>query len=379
MSPENQPYILSHAQNREDVILSGFFKNIENGFYIDIGANDPSEDSVTKLFYEKGWSGINVEPIPRLYKKLHAARPRDTNLNIGISDKADTMTFREYSDMHGLSTFSKDVQSEYDKLSKKDAKYADFKEYTVPVKTLAQLFEEQKVGTINFMKIDVEGYEYEVIKGNDWKRYRPQVVCIESNHIKKDWRPTLEKQGYKSVFFDGLNTYYVSDTAKIDFSYIETMLPTAIVDYRVARVIEYYKNSRLEAEARNTELSTELHIAQHNLFTLQQDLDKARSVKTAVKTIAIRANNIVEEIIIPSRYRGVTVNAPTKTVSLKVVDSMSSKEIFDAVKKYDNTVLVSLDPPAHRIRFWMLFTYRRYVLGGIKRVARLVLKNLKRG
>jgi FkbM family methyltransferase len=375
MNPENQPFVISHAQNREDIILSGFFKGVKKGFYVDIGANDPSQDSVTKFFYENEWSGINIEPIPRLYKQLVSARPRDINLNIGISSEAGSMTFREYPTMHGLSTFAKNIQKGYDGLSKKEEKYKEFKEYEVAIETLQHVFEKNIAPNleIDFMKVDVEGLEYEVLEGNDWEKFRPRVICIESNHMTKDWRPFLLDNRYKAVFFDGLNTYYIADEAKDaqkSFSYIETMLPTPVVDYRVVGILEYYKNARLEAEARNAEIHNQLHVAQHNLYVTQQELERAASVRGALKTLALRVNNSIEELIIPSKYRSVVTPKANGGAEVSVVESSDPEEIFKAIRRYDLSSLKNLNPPAHRFRFGLLHAYRGYVLGTLKRIAR---------
>lgn len=74
--------MISYSQNFEDVILNRFFKNTNIGFYVDVGAHDPIIDSVTKHFYDKGWSGINIEPVNLAFKKLQAERKRDINLLI---------------------------------------------------------------------------------------------------------------------------------------------------------------------------------------------------------------------------------------------------------------------------------------------------------
>ena len=68
-------HFISYAQNREDVILNGFFEGRDKGFYVDVGAGNPVDDSVTKLFYDKGWHGINIEPIPHIYKELEKQTP----------------------------------------------------------------------------------------------------------------------------------------------------------------------------------------------------------------------------------------------------------------------------------------------------------------
>ena len=77
----------SYSQHLEDLFLFSIFHDVKNGFYIDVGAHDPNVISVTKAFYLKGWYGINIEPIPNLFKALQIERRRDINLNFGIGDK----------------------------------------------------------------------------------------------------------------------------------------------------------------------------------------------------------------------------------------------------------------------------------------------------
>jgi FkbM family methyltransferase len=224
-----QQLLVSYAQNREDLILEGFFGDVEKGFYVDVGANHPIKHSVTKLFYQKGWRGIHIEPNNSLCAMLRFDRPEDTVLNVGVSDKEGALPFTEYAN-HGLSTFSESMQDEY---SHQKSVFTDtFHRYEVPVRPLADLFVEQKVKHIHFMKVDVEGYEYEVLAGNDWKKYHPEMICIESNHIVKDWRPLLAKQGYTLAFNDGLNDYYLAKESQArakQFSYAKRLLESGEV------------------------------------------------------------------------------------------------------------------------------------------------------
>ena len=200
-------YIISCAQNKEDIIIDAFFPDIKKGLYVDIGANHPDDDSVTRLFYDKGWSGVNVEPNPTLFRLLQKQRKRDINLNAGISSKKTDLVFREYRN-HGLSTFSPQTKSEHDSTPYNGtASYHDYKVGVISLNDLAKQYVQEK--TIQFMKIDVEGYEYEVVSGNNWDLFRPELVCIEANHIKNDWRPTFEKARYSLVFNDGINEYYL--------------------------------------------------------------------------------------------------------------------------------------------------------------------------
>lgn len=193
----------SYAQFNEDVILFALLWDIEKGFYVDVGANYPVIDSVTKLFYEKGWNGINIEPIPALCDELREDRKRDINLPIGVGDESGEITFYENENISGHSSFSK-----------KEAEQTDatkIKQYKVPVRRLEDVFNENKVKTIHFLKIDVEGLEESVIKGNDWEKYRPLVVCIEANHRSSAWQDILIKNNYKFFINDGLNEYYLSE------------------------------------------------------------------------------------------------------------------------------------------------------------------------
>jgi FkbM family methyltransferase len=104
--------MISYAQNFEDVMLWRALKDIKYGVYIDVGANDPVIDSVTKIFYDQGWSGINIEPIPQWYEKLVAARPRDTNLQLAASSKAGRLSIYEVADT-GLSTSIDTIAKSY--------------------------------------------------------------------------------------------------------------------------------------------------------------------------------------------------------------------------------------------------------------------------
>jgi FkbM family methyltransferase len=207
-----------YSQNREDLVLAAFFPDVQKGFYVDVGGYDPDYDSVTKLFYLQGWRGINIEPQPSGYQKFQDERKRDINLNIGISNTNGELKLRTYTS-GGLSTFSENVKRQYEATPDNDTR--EFKEITVPVRLLKEVFAENEVEHINFMKIDVEGYEYEVLESNDWDKYRPEVLCIEANHIEHDWRPLLQAANYELVFNDNLNDYYVDKAtdrkAKFDF------------------------------------------------------------------------------------------------------------------------------------------------------------------
>ncbi len=201
--------IISYAQNREDVLLNRLFPESSSGFYIDVGACHPVVHSVTKLFYERGWHGINIEPIPNLSAMLAQDRPRDVNLCAGLSNREGTSTLYECVASVELSTFSEE-QAE-------DLRRQGFElvEHSIPVTTLSRVCEEYAGRTVDFLKIDVESYERQVLEGADWGRHRPRVVVIEATRPAtsapsyEHWEPLLLAAEYLFACFDGLNRYYV--------------------------------------------------------------------------------------------------------------------------------------------------------------------------
>lgn len=200
--------IVSYAQNREDVYLYRILNQIKNGFYIDIGANDPIVDSVTKHFYDMGWSGINVEPELKWFKRLKKERPNDINLNLLISNKIQIKTFLS-SKIRGQSTLeNKFIKKEnIEKITQRETE------------TLNNILEKQKIKKdIHFLKIDVEGHEKEVLESIDFNLYRPWILVIEtkefnsSNHTSH--HKYLNKYNYKFFFNDGVNSYFISHEKK---------------------------------------------------------------------------------------------------------------------------------------------------------------------
>jgi FkbM family methyltransferase len=203
--------LISYSQNNEDILLWRALKHVEKGFYIDVGANHPVDDSVTKLFYENGWSGINIEPVPEKLEELKKDRPRDINLGCLVGTKSGIVNFYEIPEDTRLSTTDEDTAKSH---------AAEFG-YTVKVhkrtfERLADICRENKAQKIHFLKIDVEGCEGEVIASIDFDFIKPWIIVVESTLPCSDesadisWESTLKNAGYEFVFFDGLSRYYVS-------------------------------------------------------------------------------------------------------------------------------------------------------------------------
>jgi FkbM family methyltransferase len=201
--PGEAPLKVSYAQNGEDIVLSRAFANIEQGFYLDIGAADPRAESVTKLFYDRGWRGINVEPQRRYFQDLQTARPRDINLNLAVSDAPGELTFYSLPDRPGRSTLTPALAELYQTAGH------HIEKRVVQVTTLKEICEKHAPSRFEFLKIDVEGHEEAVLRGADWEAFRPAVVLVEATDME-NWEHLLQEAGYEQVLFDGLNSFYLA-------------------------------------------------------------------------------------------------------------------------------------------------------------------------
>ena len=198
----------SYAQFLEDLVLYCALKNVEaDGFYIDVGANDPTHDSVTKFFYDRGWRGINIEPLPDKCKLLAELRPRDINLCVGLGSKRGKLNFY-MEDM--MSTFSSETV-DFRSMDSRPQRQKN-------VLTLSEVYERYCAPQqeIHFCKIDVEGYEKEVLEGvSDWQKFRPCIFAVESTlpgtgipcHDK--WENILLENDYFFAAQFGINRYYI--------------------------------------------------------------------------------------------------------------------------------------------------------------------------
>lgn len=193
----------TYAQDKEDLIIAEILKDVKEGFYVDVGANSPTIFSVTKAFYELGWHGINIEPLPDMYVELCADRERDINLNIGIGNAKGTMTLH----IEGMcSTLSDQVVADNGLQNKPTMQ--------INVDTLTNVINEYAPPEIHFLKIDVEGFERQVLEGYDFS-VRPWVVCMESTKPNTEipsyaeWEHILIDHGYTLKEAHGINRYYV--------------------------------------------------------------------------------------------------------------------------------------------------------------------------
>jgi FkbM family methyltransferase len=204
---------LSYAQNLEDYHLARLFVGQTDGFYIDVGAGHPVADNVSFWFYLQGWRGIVVEPQQGLAALYAHVRPRDTALCGLVGRQAGEADFHVVERLHGFSTTNEEH-------ARGAAAFgAGFRTLRMPVTTLAALCEAHAPPRIDFLKVDVEGAEAEVLAGADWERWRPRVVVAEAvapgsmAEAWREWESLLTQHRYRFAFFDGLNRFYVAEEA----------------------------------------------------------------------------------------------------------------------------------------------------------------------
>ena len=201
---------LSYTQNLEDYHLWQALGPKTAGFYIDVGAGHPIADNVSFWFYERGWRGICAEPQPNLAGLYKHIRPRDTVFEGLIGRTSGDTDFHIVDRLHGFSTT---VETHAKGARQFGAGYSTIKKQIV---TLAELCTRHNVGEIDFLKIDVEGAEADVLMGNDWQRFRPKIIVAEAILPGSgepgwgEWEPYILQQGYEFTLFDELNRFYVA-------------------------------------------------------------------------------------------------------------------------------------------------------------------------
>lgn len=272
--------LISYSQNHEDIVLARIFKPWnKKGHWIDIGAGHPKFDSVTRLFSDFGWTGINVEPLPEEYALLCQDRPNDINLNCAIGTRAGTAVLYEGpAESRGTSTLLPEIAA----LSTKN--FAEVKKTEVEVRTLSSVVEHAP-WKVDFIKIDVEGMEQEVIASADWDAIETDIIIVEATTPNSTlpthhgWEPQLVAAGFKLCLFDGLNRYYSRDDRRelTEETSISPWYPaTAQDNYVTATVIH------LESEVgRITQLVRALEVEREAttklILSLNQELATAKS------------------------------------------------------------------------------------------------------
>lgn len=191
----------SFSQSGEDLIAWGELGNKKKGFYLDVGAYHPKLFSNTYLFYKKGWRGICIEPNPEMKPLFRLSRPRDVFLNVGAGE-GKNLTYFQFED-GAANTFS----GEQAKKNIVEAGRRLKGKTKIPVLSLKAILDKNlpKGQKIDLLSVDVEGMDEEVLKSNDWKKYRPEMIMAEDLEFDFAWPKKskvvnfLQGVGYKLV------------------------------------------------------------------------------------------------------------------------------------------------------------------------------------
>lgn len=283
---------ISYAQNFEDVLLWRALNYVENGFYIDVGAAWPDYHSVTKAFYERGWRGINIEPNPLFHERLSERRPHDRNLRLAAGEREGVLLLNVFGDT-GLSTLDGATAGKH-----RDAGWNSTCQ-DVQVMPLAAIWERYVPSgqVVHFLKIDVEGFEAVVLRGNDWSRYRPWVVVIEATlplsmeESHEIWEPMLVDADYRFAYADGLNRFYVASEHSELLSAFKYP-PNDFDQFKLAAEVEAdARATQAENSARRAEAEVELATKREGQAQtqLQQALEVAKQAQEIARQLELRA------------------------------------------------------------------------------------------
>jgi FkbM family methyltransferase len=210
--------LVAYGGNAEDVVLMRAFGDRPGGFFVDVGAGNPVQGSLTKNLVDRlGWHGVNIEPLPERFERLRAARPDDVTLDVAIGEQpGQTSFFRVVpgpgkTGGGGLSTLDRDV------LALHLAVGWRCEELLVEVMRLETVLSEYVQPGFDLLKVDVEGAEASVLASANLAEWRPRAIVAEatvpltSRPSHREWEPTVLAAGYELALFDGLNRFYARD------------------------------------------------------------------------------------------------------------------------------------------------------------------------
>lgn len=167
----------SYSQEGEDMILRRIFENKQNGFYIDVGAHHPKRFSNTYFFYKKGWRGINIDAMPESMQAFNKARPRDINIEHPISDQQQTLTYYAFNEP-ALNGFSKSLSDSRNGMANYKVIYTKKME-TKTLDSVLEAYLPNEINEIDFLTIDVEGLDFQVLKSINLAKYQPKIILVE--------------------------------------------------------------------------------------------------------------------------------------------------------------------------------------------------------
>ncbi|VWX53876.1 FkbM family methyltransferase [Novosphingobium sp. 9U] len=276
--------ILSYSQNFEDVLLWRALRHVQNGAYVDIGAQDPVVDSVSKAFYLRGWRGVNVDPNVTYADALRNDRPEDLVIQAAVGTSQDPITFFCIRGT-GLSTGIALIAEEHRQIG------YEVDVTTVPVVTLASVLRSVTADDIHWLKIDVEGMEADVLDSWGECNVRPWILVIEATHPNSQrkteaaWVQKVSVRGYHEVHFDGLSRFFVSDShSELDAAFetppnVFDAFQVASHHFSVGEICREHENDTLRlqaAAAKAAEAATQARTASAKLLENYQHVESQK-------------------------------------------------------------------------------------------------------
>lgn len=283
---------VSYSLNHEDVRIWKALSGVGITTYVDVGAAHPIEHSDTRLFHDRGWRGVNIEPGPH-FSELVSDRPDDVNLELAVASSNGSARFALAIDHPNLSSL--DLSSaENTTLPTTRWAFVD-----VATRRLDSILDESMGDRpIGFLKIDVEGTEADVIASNDWSRHRPIVVVVEAvspgtlepSHLP--WEQLLLDAGYVFAFDDGINRFYaredhpeVRERLALPVSPADGFIPWHLVVLDITRAREVALEEELAARIeRNAVLQSELEQRIERMLVLARKVETLEALASASET-----------------------------------------------------------------------------------------------
>jgi hypothetical protein len=199
---------ISYAKNQEDVMLYRAFRDVKQGFYIDIGARDPLFASLTKAFYDLGWHGINIENDETYFQKLDSERPRDINLATGLRCDTGVSDRTQHADP---------AATHVGYTQQNSGSNCGINRRNWPCPNLDQLCGDCGAVTIHFLKIEVERTEPTLLQGFSFEFVRPMIIVLQATDSESvhqslaEWEALVLGHRYRFIYFDGLSRFYASE------------------------------------------------------------------------------------------------------------------------------------------------------------------------
>jgi len=287
------PFV-SFGQNREDVVLWRALGDLATGRYVEVGANDPVEDSMTKVFHDRGWSGLLVEPVPEFATRLKEHRPLDIVVQAAVVDRDGPCTLHTLAGT-GLSTVVESVREAH------SAAGLQPEELHVDGRRLDSILAAEGWDTedVHLLVVDAEGAEAQVLDSVDLTKWRPWVMVVESTfpnsreQTHTQWEPILVSAGYRHCLFDGVSRFYVAE------EHAERLAP--LLSYPACALDSFVSDEVAELKAREAALTSEL--LRWRRLALQQwaknmaeDAAEVRRLKDTVIALSATANQAHAEV-----------------------------------------------------------------------------------